>query len=57
MRKNQTTLILFNRTDLLEVCRYTSVSISTIGDLWVEAHSTAADMETFKLNNWPFRVI
>ena len=57
MRKNETTRILFNRTDLFEVCRYTSVSIYNVGSLWVEALSTAADMETFKLNNWAFRAL
>jgi hypothetical protein len=57
MRKESAIRILFNRTELMQVCRYTSVTIFKIGSLWVEAWSTPADIETFKLNNWSFRAI
>lgn len=44
--------IQFYRKDALEILRYTSLNITHVGDLWMEAWATEADLGTFKLNGW-----
>ena len=60
MMKNQakpTNLIGFHRANLMEACRYTSLHPTIIGDLWCNAMVSDADLETFRLNGWPFRLL
>lgn len=48
------TYIVFNRSGVLEILRYTSLKLITVGDLWVTAMASDADIQTFELNNWPY---
>lgn len=49
--------IQFNRRDSLEILRYTSLNLTHVGDLWIEAWATDADVETFKLNGWWYELL
>lgn len=49
------TFIVFNRSDVLEILRYTSLKLVQVGDLWVEAMASDADIQTFELNGWSYR--
>jgi hypothetical protein len=57
MNKSDAVRILFNRTELTQVCRYTSMNLVHVGELWVEAWSSPADLGTMQLNNWAYRVL
>ena len=60
MMKNQakpTNRIVFHRSNLMEACRYTSLQPTVVGDLWCEALVSDADLETFRLNEWPFELL
>ena len=48
------TFIRFNRSDVLEILRYTSLQLVEVGNLWVTAYATDADIQTFELNNWTY---
>lgn len=49
------TYIVFNRSGVLEILRYTSLKLVTVGDLWVTAMASDADIQTFELNGWSYR--
>lgn len=54
MKENKT-FIIFNRSGALEILRYTSLQLVTVGDLWITAMASDADIQTFELNNWSYR--
>jgi hypothetical protein len=53
--KDNKTFIIFNRDGALEILRYTNLELISVGDLWIQAKASDADIQTFELNNWSYR--
>jgi hypothetical protein len=57
MNKSDAVRILFKVAKLKQVCRYTSMDIVHVGEVWVEAWSSPADLTTMQLNEWTYQVL
>jgi hypothetical protein len=57
MNKSDAVRILFKVAKLKQVCRYTSMDIVHVGEVWVEALSSPADLTTMQLNEWTYQVL